>query len=109
MTYNLQDEWLYDLQQNREARTKSDFDRDWLIFAAKYHGKEPVVRIAEAAGLSRSQVHRIINEVEDAAKWAIESQIVSNRPEAIERAWGKKSWDDFYEVPEGTLTENGSE
>jgi hypothetical protein len=50
---------LQELEANTTRREKLLAERDRLILAAK-EAHVPVVRIAEAAGLTRQQVHRII-------------------------------------------------
>lgn len=47
------------LRTNCTQRAKLDAERDDLIVAAK-RAKKPVTHIADAAGLSRMQVHRIL-------------------------------------------------
>lgn len=93
------EEWLDDLRDNTAQIEKDTFDRNWLMFAAKYHGHRTVVDIAQAAGLSRMQAHRILTLMEGEARAAVELGIVRNRAEAIERAWKCSTRDQFFEVP----------
>jgi predicted transcriptional regulator len=53
------DEALRRLAQNTDERSKLTLERDELIRAARAE-KVSVVRIAEAAGLTRQQVHNIL-------------------------------------------------
>ena len=56
------DEVLRRLTDNTDARSRLLVERDELIIAATVDAGLPVTRVAEAAGLSRQQVHNIIND-----------------------------------------------
>jgi predicted transcriptional regulator len=57
----LSDAILAELRRNAKKRADATAERDGLIVRAKAAGI-PVVKIAEAVGLTRQQIHRIIAE-----------------------------------------------
>jgi len=57
---------LEQLRQNTETRARLLTERDQMIFTATVDHGLPVTHVAAAVGLSRQQVHNIINEQKDA-------------------------------------------
>lgn len=87
--------WLSDLREHVAKAAKAEYDRDWCIYGAKGDGYK-MNEIAEAAGLTRQHVRRILDRMDNIFTAALDSGDFETSDELWGFIWGAKSWESFY-------------